>query len=85
MTDDISNQDLLHQLQDLHVRPLAQVVTQTLVCLVKNKALSLDEARYSVANGAHIITATGYSKEAKEDATSMLQDMLGEVERAGGM
>ena len=80
MSDKEAWERLLNQIHDLHIRPLAHVITQTLAFLIKNKGLTKDEARYSVANAVRIITPTEWSLEAKENAASVLRDMLSAIE-----
>jgi hypothetical protein len=73
-------ESLMNQIHDLHVRPLAQVITQTLALLVKKDTLTKDEARFAIANAIGIITATTWSTDAKEDAARMLGDMLSVID-----
>jgi hypothetical protein len=70
------SQKIMLQLIDLHINPLAQVVTQLAAVLVKSQAITKDDARFSVANAINVINPLEYSNELKEDAASTLQRML---------
>jgi hypothetical protein len=73
-------ESLMNQIHDLQVRPLAQVITQTLALLVRKDALTKDEARFAIANAIGVITTTTWSSDAKEDAAGMLGDMMSVID-----
>ena len=69
-------QSVMHQIIDLHINPLAAILTKVVAQLVENGSLTKDQAIYAVASSAEVIKGTEWRTQAKDDAGDLLMRMV---------